>query len=190
MEKVYFISHPEVIIDKLTPIPEWDLSPVGLERVERLLEKPWMPEIGAIYSSNERKAITTAKRIAERLQLPVTSIEELGETDRSSTGFLEPMTEFELTVEAFFAHPEQNVRGWESAASAQKRIVAAIEAVLQQTRAGANIIIVSHGGVGALLISHLKKVPINRAEDQPGQGYYFAFERDTKKLLHTWQSIS
>ncbi len=190
MENVYFISHPEVIIDKLTPIPEWDLSPVGLERLERLLEKPWILEIGAIYASNERKAVTTAKRIAERLQLPITYMEELGETDRSSTGFLEPMTEFEQAVEAFFAHPEQNVHGWENAVSAQKRIVAIVEEVLQQARAGANIAIVSHGGVGALLISYLKGTPINRVEDQPGQGHYFVFERDTKKLLHTWQSIS
>ena len=189
MEKVYFISHPEVTIDKSTPIPEWDLSPTGLERLERLLEKFWIPEIGALYASNERKAITTAKRIAERLELPVIYMEELGETDRSSTGFLE-LAAFEQTVKAFFTHPDQSVRGWESALSAQKRIIAAVEVALQQTRAGTNIAIVSHGGVGALLLSHLKGTLIDRAEDQPGQGHYFVFERTTWRLLHTWQSIS
>ena len=82
------------------------------------------------------------------------------------------------------------MRGWESAVSAQKRIVAAVEVVLRKTRVGENISIVSHGGVGSLLISHLKGTPISRAEDQPGQGHYFVFERITGRLLHTWQSIS
>jgi broad specificity phosphatase PhoE len=189
MEKIYFISHPEVTVDKSIPITEWDLSPEGLERLGQLLEKPWIPEIDAVYASNEKKAITTAKHIAERLHLPVTYMEELGETNRSSTEFLEP-NEFEQTADAFFAHPDQNVRGWESAISAQKRIVAAIEVILRETREGENIAIVSHGGVGSLLISHLKGTPIDRAEDQPGQGHYFVFERATKRLLHTWQPIS
>ena len=186
--KVYFISHPEVTMDKSTPITEWDLSPKGLERLEHLLEKPWIQEISLVYVSTEKKAVTAAKRIAARLYVSVTYMEELGETDRSSTGFLEP-SDFERTVDAFFAHPDQNVRGWESAVSAQKRIVNAIEEVLRKTKDGENIAVVSHGVVGTLLISYLKGTPISRAEDQPGQGHYFVFERATKKLLHTWQAI-
>lgn len=188
-EKVYFISHPEVAVDRSTPITEWDLSPRGLERLEMLFEKPWIAKIGSVYSSKEKKAVSAAKRITAKLHLPITYLEELGEMDRSSTGFLDP-AEFEKTVDAFFANPNQSVRGWETAIAAQRRIVAVVEEILRESRKEGDIAIVSHGGVGSLLISHLKGAPISRMEDQPGQGYYFVFENETRRLLHAWQSIS
>ncbi len=189
VDKVYFISHPEVLVDKSVPVTHWDLSPKGLERLGKLLEKPWINDLNSVYSSNEQKAMTAANRIAERLILPVTYMEELGEMDRSSTGFLEP-TEFEATADAFFANPNISIRGWESAVDAQKRILRTVEEILKKSTDGQNIAIVSHGGVGSLLISHLKGVPISRSEDQPGQGHYFVFEKSTRRLVHAWQSIS
>ncbi|MFC0389117.1 histidine phosphatase family protein [Muricoccus vinaceus] len=44
-----------------------------------------------------------------------------------------------------------------------------------------DIAIVSHGGVGALLLCHLKGVPISRAEDQPGAGggCVYSFDPET-----------
>lgn len=189
MSNIYFLSHPEVAIDKSIPITEWDLSSVGQERLKQLLKKPWIQEIGLIYSSNERKAITAAEYLAAKLKLPVTFLADLGEIDRSSTGFLE-LTEFDKTVDAFFANPNQSIRGWESAKNAQRRIVACIEKILKANKANKDIVIVSHGGVGALLISYLKGEPISRLEDQPGQGYYFIIDRESRKLLKSWQSIS
>lgn len=191
MKKVYFyfISHPEVEISEAVPITEWDLSQKGLERLGQLLMKSWIQEIETIYSSTEKKAMTVAKCLGSKLQLPVNSMKELGEMDRSSTGFLES-EEFEKTANAFFAYPEQSIRGWESGVNAQKRIVKAIEAILERTPEDKNIAVISHGGVGSLLISHLKGISISRLEDQPGQGHFFVFERKTKKLLHSWQSIS
>jgi len=50
----------------------------------------------------------------------------LGENDRSATGFL-ARDEFEATVNAFFAYPQDSIRGWEPAVDAQARIVRAIE---------------------------------------------------------------
>ena len=46
--------------------------------------------------------------------------------------------------------------------------------------------IVSHGGVGTLLLCRLKGTAIHRAEDQPGQGHWFAFDRDSRAVLHGW----
>ena len=54
-----------------------------------------------------------------------------------------------------------------------------------------DVAIVSHGGVGALLLSHLKCGPISRADDQPGQGggNFYTFDAATCRLLSGWHSI-
>ena len=57
------------------------------------------------------------------------------------------------------------------------------------TSVGGDIAIISHGGVGTLLICKLRGVPIARTEDQPGQGHYFKFDRDSRQLVHSWKKI-
>ena len=44
-------------------------------------------------------------------------------------------------------------------------------------------------GVGTLLLCRLKGTAIHRAEDQPGQGHWFAFDRDTREVLHGWMPL-
>jgi broad specificity phosphatase PhoE len=75
-------------------------------------------------------------------------------------------------AEAFFANPEASVRGWERAADAQARIVAAVRAVVEESPEG-DVLVAAHGAVGALLRGHLLGAPISRALDQPGQGCWF-----------------
>ncbi len=188
MATVYFISHPEVVVDRSIPIPEWDLSDKGRQRLEILVAQPWIATIGVVFSSEERKARTAAERIAGELGLEVGSLAELGEMDRSATGMLE-QDEFDRVVDQFFATPGESVRGWETAVAAQERIIGAVERVLDQAPAETNIAIVSHGGVGTLLLTHLKGASIRRVEDQPGQGHYFAFDRTTRRLIHGWKPI-
>ena len=67
----------------------------------------------------------------------------------------------------------------------------AVEQVIGSAPAAGDVAIVSHGGVGALLLCHLKAVPISRAEDQPGDGggNRYAFHRDSRRLVSGWQSI-
>ena len=54
-----------------------------------------------------------------------------------------------------------------------------------------DIAVVSHGGVGALLLCHLPGVPISRAADQPpgAGGYVLAFDRTDWTLRHGWRPI-
>lgn len=188
MSRVYVISHPDVTIDRRLPVPEWDLSPRGRARLDLLLRQPWMPTIRALFASTERKAQTTAAAIARAYALTVQHVPELGEMDRSSTGMLEP-EQFDRVVEAFFAEPQQSVRGWERAIDAQRRIVRAVDRLLATTAPADPVAIVSHGGVGTLLLSHLRGSPISRADDQPGQGHYFVFAKDTRAVLHAWHPI-
>ena len=114
--------------------------------------------------------------------------EGLGENDRSATGYL-PRAEFEAMADLFFAHPNQSIRGWERAVDAQARIVAAVEEVLASC--SRNVAIVSHGGVGTLLLCHLRQCPIGREHDQPANngGNYFAFDAGTRRLRHGWAPV-
>lgn len=168
MSNAFFITHPEVVIDPAMPVPEWPLSATGFARMAMALERPWMQGLRSVFCSGERKATDAAGIIADRVGLLPKILPNLGENDRSATGCL-PRAEFELTADAFFAQPEESIRGWERAADARRRIVAAVDEVLTQAPPG-DLAIVSHGGVGALLLGHLKGVPISRVEDQPGDG--------------------
>jgi broad specificity phosphatase PhoE len=189
MPEVHFITHPEVAIDPAVPVPDWPLSPRGLARARAMLEQPWLAEVRSVFSSTERKATDMAALLSRHLGLGFTQAAALGENDRSATGYLE-REEFEATADAFFARPEDSVRGWERAVDAQARIVAAVEDVLAQAPPG-DVAIVAHGGVGALLLCRLKQVGISRAEDQPGQGggNVFTFDRTSRALLRGWRPI-
>ena len=186
---VFFITHPDVLIDPAVPVPDWPLSERGRERMRSVPRQPWASRLRSLFCSTERKARDGAAILAEALRLPVTVLKELGENDRSSTGYL-PKLEFESVADAFFARPQESVRGWERAIDAQHRIVAAVDEVLRRAPAEGDMGIVSHGAVGALLLCHLQGRPISRAADQPsGQGgHYYAFTAD-RRLLHGWCSI-
>jgi broad specificity phosphatase PhoE len=189
MTSVFFITHPEVVVDPLIPVPQWKLSRRGVTRVRRMLEQPWVADIRHIVASEERKAVETAQLLAAHLALSYATRAELGENDRSATGYL-PREEFEATADRFFECPDRSVKGWEPARAAQARIVGAIDGILEAAPPG-NIAVVAHGGVGALLLCRLKDVPISRAEDQPGEGggNFFIFRRDDRALLQGWHPI-
>jgi len=190
---VFFITHPDVVIDSGVPVPDWPLNERGQARMRAMTAQPWARVVRGIFASSERKARDAAQILAEALGLGVYSvIANLGENDRSATGFL-AKDEFEATVDAFFAQPLQSIRGWEPAADAQIRIVGAVEQALSRTPEGMDIAIVGHGGTGTLLYCHLAGLPIDRRYDQPATngGNWFAFDRVSRKLLcDGWQSIN
>ena len=71
------------------------------------------------------------------------------------------------------------------------RIVTAVDWVLEHTGLDEDLALVSHGGVGALLLAHLSDAPISRELDQPGAGggNVFAFDLATRALVHGWRPI-
>ncbi len=190
MRQVYFITHPEVMVDANVPVPDWSLSERGLERMHRLLDSPWVDDITSVYCSTEKKAIDGAEVLARHLSLPIQKIAALGENDRSATGYL-PSAEFEMIADQFFAAPQHSVRGWETADAAQARIVEATSTLLGDDVSAGAIAIVSHGAVGALLLCHLAGYPIARKYDQPGAGggNYYCFELESMQLAHEWKPI-
>jgi broad specificity phosphatase PhoE len=186
----YFITHPDVVIDPAIPVPQWPLSEEGRGRMRRLLTRAWIAHVAAIYCSTEQKAVDGAAILSEALGVPFHQVAALGENDRSATGYL-PKGEFETTVDAFFARPSESIRGWERAIDAQARIIRAVEHIASTAPGAGPIAVVSHGGVGALLLCHLKGVPISRTEEQPGTsgGNYFLFQTPKGTLVHSWKPI-
>jgi broad specificity phosphatase PhoE len=187
VSRVLFVTHPEVHEEPARPVTDWELTERGRERMRQFAEGPEVREVGAVWSSRERKAADAAAVLAGQLGLKPRTLEQLAENDRSSTGHLPPEL-FEPAVHAFFREPLLSHRGWETAAAAQERIADAVETVLARSPAG-DVAIVSHGGVGTLLLCRLKGAAIHRAEDQPGQGHWFAFDRDSRALLHGWRAL-
>lgn len=184
---IYFISHPNVVISPEVPITRWPLSGLGRARMAAGLAQPWVPGISAVYCSTEQKATDGAEILAAHRGLTFTQVEALGENDRSSTGYL-PLAEFETVADAFFARPHEPVRGWETAAQAQGRIVQAVASIAAADTSQGSVAIVSHGAVGALLYCHVAGLPISRRWDQPanGGGNYFALTWSAAPQVHTW----
>jgi broad specificity phosphatase PhoE len=189
---VFFITHPDVVIDANIPVSDWPLNEHGRARMRALARAGWIKVVQSVFASGERKARDGAEILAEGLGLPgYRVVDGLGENDRSATGYL-PSEEFEPTVDAFFAQPETSIRGWETASAAQARIVRAVEEVLQQAPSGDDLAIVGHGGTGTLLYCHLADLPISRHHDQPATngGNWFVFDRASRRLLYAgWRSI-
>jgi broad specificity phosphatase PhoE len=181
-----YITHPQIVIDPALPVPRWHLSAEGRERTRRAAASDWAAKLRRIVTSDETKAVETADILAEAAGIAPEIMHDMGENDRSATGFLVP-EEFEKAANWFFAHPEESFHGWERAIDAQARIVAAVERVLLEHDPAQPIAFVGHGGVGTLLKCHLTRQPIARSHDQPGGGgNLFAFRLSDRKLLSGW----
>jgi broad specificity phosphatase PhoE len=187
MARLIFISHPEVQIDPAVPIPDWGLSAKGRDRMSAFAATAVVRRTAAIWSSAERKAVEAAGIFAAGLGVELRLCEGLGEMDRSATGFLPP-DDFERTADAFFANPDDSVRGWERARDAQARIVGAVGRIAAE-HSGGDLAVVSHGGVGALLWAHLVAQPISRRFDQPGQGHFWVAELPALRPVEGWQAL-
>lgn len=188
MALVRYLTHPQVRIDPLIPVPDWGLSDIGRARTEVLARSGKLAGTVLIVSSAETKATETAAMLAPALKAPVLVRERMHENDRSATGFLPPDA-FEEAANWFFSHPSESFRGWERALDAQARIVAETDEALSHAPAG-DVLLVGHGGVGTLLLSALAGLSISRSHDQmPGGGCIFTFDRDSRIVQHRWQSI-
>jgi broad specificity phosphatase PhoE len=183
-----YLTHPQVRIDPAVPVPLWGLSEQGRARAERLARAAWMRRFGRIVASEEVKAREAAEVLGAALGLPVEVRPGLHENDRSATGYL-PRDEFEAVADAFFAHPDESVRGWETARVAQARILGALREAVAAAP-GVPTLFVGHGAVGTLLKCALAGRPIARREDQPeGGGCHLGFALAPEALLWDWRPM-
>ena len=90
MALVRYLTHPQVRIDPLVPVPDWGLSDIGRARTEVLARSSKLAGTELIVTSAERKATETADILAAAIRAPVLERERMHENDRSATGFLPP----------------------------------------------------------------------------------------------------
>lgn len=188
MAGLIFVTHPEVIVDPAVPVPGWGLSATGCARMAAFAAGPVARGARAIWASAEVKAAQAAAILAQALNLPVQTDSDLGENDRSATGFLPP-PEFERAADAFFAQPAISHRGWETALDAQARILRATRRIVAGQGPG-DLVIVAHGAVGTLLYCALAGLPIDRRHDQPFQGHYWSAPLPGLEPAHGWRPIA
>jgi len=182
---MYFITHPEVIIDPNLPISLWDYSERGAARLEKILKKIWIKSVETIYSSDEPRATKAAQLIADQLGYRLHVLEELGDVNRSSTGTV-PHQEYTGLMDNFYNAPEKSVRGWEKALDAQKRILLGIDKILALSPSSRFIALVSHTNMANLLLCKIKGIPIERIQNPP---MTFSFEVEPGGKPQNWKSL-
>ncbi len=185
---IWYLSHPEVVIDPAVPVPDWGLSDNGRARATALATTGWPQGAVAILTSPEVKARETAAILAAQRGLAVMVVPGSGEVDRSSTGYVSH-DRHKALADALFAYPDLSADGWETARAAQGRVVAALSPFLAND-AGATPI-VGHGGVGTLLWCHIAGLAISRAQDQPGGGYVWCagWAEGGPVPVHPWRPL-
>lgn len=186
---VYYLTHPQVQLEPDRPVALWRLSEVGRARVHSVLGRKWVSDVQRIISSAETKAVETASIIGAHLGIAVEFHEEMGENDRSSTGFLEPKA-FEAAADCFFGAPQTSWNGWERAVDAADRIEASVRAALAAPAGAGPVLLVGHGAVGTLLKCRIAGQEIDRRHDQPaGGGNLFAFDVAAERVLCDWTAM-
>lgn len=186
---IRYLTHPQVIQDPTKPVPEWSLSDEGAKRVDALADSGVVLLTRHIYSSDETKALETAGPLAEASSANLLIRAQMGENDRSATGYLPPDA-FEEHANAFFKQPTESIDGWETAQNAQRRIVTAAKDALTEAPDG-DVLFVGHGGVGTLLYCAFGGFEIDRKHDQGGGGggNFVTYDGDTLRPLHSWQPM-
>ena len=178
----------------MVAVPDWSLSDVGRGRLRALHGREWLASLRRIISSDERKAVETARILAETTGQPLEIAKGFHENDRSATGYL-PAAEFDETDNRFFAEPMVSIRGWERAADAQARIVNSVRGALARLDPTDPVVFVGHGGVGTLLKCAIRCDPIDRRFDQvseggdAGGGNVHAFETDLSRSCFGWTKM-
>ena len=153
MSQIYLIRHPQTTIDLEVPAREWSLSPEGRLEAQRLARQPFWRQVNMMFSSDELKAITTARIIANHTGVPWQEAPCLRELDRSS--FQSPdIAAYRSTVARMFGSPRQSSHGWEVRASAEERIVNCIRRLVKQV-GGADLAVISHGLILTILLAYL-----------------------------------
>ncbi len=190
MSLIYYVTHPQVVIDPSIAIEHWTITDEAVARVRQMLTQPWVGSVRRIISSHETKAVVTSKMIGQHQSVAVEIRDGLGEIDRTKTGYV-PADEYDRLTDEFFAEPLKSAQGWERAVDCQSRIVQGLEDLFTPStdQADDDTIVVGHGGIGTLWYCALAALPIARKWDQPGQGHYFSVDQVTRKPIHHWRAI-
>lgn len=188
MTKLIYITHPAVEVQQDIPVNKWHISDDGWKQTMRLVRKPFWAHVDTIYSSQEPKAKSVADEVEAHhvnLKFPIPfGNEELGEIDRSSTGYI-GSEGYPKAMEQFYLHPSGSYNGWETAEAATERTLRVISHIMDDNL-NKTVAIIGHGAVGTLLICYLKNISPTMKEDPKVPGCLVTIDWDNKKVLSEW----
>jgi broad specificity phosphatase PhoE len=135
------------MVDRGRPAHEWVLDPAYAHDVRAVRAR--VPERAVWFSSPEPKALATARLLTDQ---HVAVVGDLREQVRDTTDWVE---DFGAVVRRAFEHPELPAyAGWEPLADTRRRVVAAVEGILDQPP-GRHVVLVGHGTAWTLVRSAL-----------------------------------
>jgi len=148
---LHLVRHGRPLIDRERPAHVWELDRAYAGDVQEL--RPRLP-LGAVwFSSPEPKALATARLLTDE---PIEVVADLREHERHTTAWLE---DFDAVVRRSFERPELPAyAGWEPLVQTRRRVVAAVEAILDR-HPGRDVVLVGHGTAWTVLRSHLTGSP-------------------------------
>jgi broad specificity phosphatase PhoE len=169
---IYFLRHAETKFDPSTPVHEWSITSVGLEKTKELASREAFEEIQGIVHSTEKKARQTADAFSEGLDVQMYALSGLDELKREHEGTLSD-EEYRARVRETLMNMDESALGWESGATALKRFESAVNKINMMFHRK-NILVVSHGIVLTAYFCKLKNFQS------------IAFERWSQLKFLTW----
>ncbi len=138
---------------------QWALTDEGRARCAALAQQLLPYRVACIASSDEQKAVATARLLAAHLQLtsPLTIEPDFGETRRSTAPYFDNPDAFRAAIQAAMNDPGQVVFGEEAFADARTRFVSALQR-LMEAHFGETIAVVTHGTIMSLMLGHFAGV--------------------------------
>ncbi len=161
MAKLFLVRHGET--DSHSALRYWGktdvgLGPVGKQQAEQLRDRLAREQIDYIYSSDLKRALTTAQTIVSTRNLQIIPCSELREIDFGEVeglNFDEIKTKFPKIAMMWIEHdPELVYPGGESLSQLEKRTRQFIEHLTEHA-GNDNILVVAHSGVLRTLICQL-----------------------------------
>jgi broad specificity phosphatase PhoE len=149
-----FLRHAETKINPNKPTSEWVLTQSGRNGAKSLSTSKEFPKYNEVYTSNEPKAIATAKPFAARINTEVRTLKGLGELDRSAT-YAQSRTQYNQMVKEALTDRGTSVLCWETAKDALNRFSNAVEEIISGSYVD-EVLIVAHGIVLTLYFAKLE----------------------------------
>ncbi len=150
---IILVKHAMPELDGDVPSKDWKLGERGLKQAQKFANfvRDNLDVDPIIYSSDESKAVETAKIIAKTLSLTHKVNPALAEFDRPALSIVSEEDHFDRN-EPLFTNPDEPYLGVESANAALERFESAIKEVVKDPLEDERII-VTHGTVMSLFLN-------------------------------------
>ncbi|MFW9849308.1 MAG: histidine phosphatase family protein [Candidatus Thorarchaeota archaeon] len=151
---IIILRHAQTSINSTIPVTEWNITNRGMQDAQSIADTGVFDNVLSIYSSPEKKALSTAHTFAKRLGLDVITKSGLAELDRGSE-FHESKEHYIRCVNSVLSFPPEQVEGWESTQHALERFSQTIENIELEEEYS---LIVSHGIVMSLYFAECQNI--------------------------------